>query len=347
MRINSSTLWISWIIAIFFVWIVLGYFISLWGIVGNENEVNSVVNYANDWGDVSVRQYGYDFINPLLDCNIEWLSSRMKYIPFEKKALDRIQKEVIEKNPNTQFSVYFRNLDNGPRFWINENAVFSPASLMKVPLLIAYYKWQETDPNLFGKTLKTLEIPIQVTQNVKPDDALKPNQEYTIDELLHHLIISSDNIASYTLAEYIPDDFMHRVNSDLWIPLPTDPSNLGEDYISVKDYASFFRILYNASYLNRKSSEEALRLLSDSDYNDGIKKFLPKWIVVSHKFWERKIIAPNGTIDQLHDCGIVYYTKYPYLLCIMTKGDKKLHDLAPIIQNTSKIIYEEVSGNYK
>jgi hypothetical protein len=38
----------------------------------------------------------------------------------------------------------------------------------------------------------------------------------------------------------------------------------------VIDYASFFRVLFNASYLNRKDSEKALALLTKVAFRDGL-----------------------------------------------------------------------------
>lgn len=106
------------------------------------------------------------------------------------------------------------------------------------------------------------------------------------------------------------------VFNDLGIPLPRDI-----DYaLSVKEYASFFRILYNASYLTRENSEMALKLLSESKFRGGLAGKIPSDIVIAHKFGEREMIDENGSsINQLHDCGIVYYTPYPYLICIMTR----------------------------
>jgi hypothetical protein len=56
-------------------------------------------------------------------------------------------------------------------------------------------------------------------------------------------------------------------------------------------------------------------------YNDGLKAGIPANIELAHKFGERGIIGMNGREQkQLHDCGIIYYPKHPYILCIMTRG---------------------------
>lgn len=116
----------------------------------------------------------------------------------------------------------------------------------------------------------------------------------------------------------------------------------GNAKITVKEYASFFRILFNSSYLSRENSEKALRLLDATDYNDALPAGVPPGIQVAHKFGEA------GTVEverQLHDCGIVYFPDHPYLACIMTRG-KELDGLKQSIVDISKFIYGKVDEQY-
>lgn len=92
----------------------------------------------------------------------------------------------------------------------------------------------------------------------------------------------SDNTATNTLLEHLPDDIQKRTLKELGIPLP-DGNSL-EYLVTVKEYASFFRVLYNASYLSREKSELALNMLSKSSFHNGITNQLPETISVAHKF---------------------------------------------------------------
>jgi hypothetical protein len=60
-----------------------------------------------------------------------------------------------------------------------------------------------------------------------------------------------------------------------------------DNNIRVKDYATFFRVLFNSSYLNKKNSEWVLELLSTTEFNSGIVAGLSPDIQVAHKFGER------------------------------------------------------------
>lgn len=320
----------------FAVWILWGYLLN------SKSEVIEETFHARS----ESRQSGYSFINPLLDCEVEWKWENQKYIPFEKEVTEKIKKTIMEKNPWIHLSVYFRNLNNGPWFWINENEPFSPASLLKLPILISYYKWKESKPNLFEERIPVTTETFWIAQNIAPKNPLKPGEVRTVGELLEHMIWYSDNLASTSLVTFIPEEIVNNSFKDFWVTSPSEGATTTTDFVSVKEYASFFRILYNSSYLNRDSSEKALKLLSQVDYEDGLKKYIPKNVVVSHKFWERGGELNGKIVNQLHDCGIVYYSQYPYLICVMTKWETTFPKLQTLIQNTSKIIFDEIAEKY-
>jgi hypothetical protein len=116
----------------------------------------------------------------------------------------------------------------------------------------------------------------------------------------------------------------------------------------VKEYASFFRVLYNASYLSDINSSYLLNILTNSVMNAGIRSPLPRDVLVANKFWERRIPNPDWITytSQFHDCGIVYYEPYPYIICVMTKGDDNIKRLEGIVSDTSKIVFEEIKKRY-
>lgn len=288
-----------------------------------------------------IRQSGYAFVNPLLECEIEGENSLKKYVPFEKKAKSRITAEVIEKNPNTHLSVYFRNLNNGPWFGINEKENFSPASLLKVPLMMAYLKESETNPEILNEQIVFNEKINYIAPLVKPEEEIEMGKTYSVQDLIFRMIAYSDNNAMQLLYDNISKDNLDKVYRDLGISVLN--VRTPNDFMSVKEYASFFRILYNAAYLKDETSERALEILSKAGFKKGLVAGVPDNIVISHKFGEREL--EGNMKKQLHDCGIIYYPAYPYLLCVMTRGND-MNNLSEIIAQTSKIVFEEISANY-
>lgn len=109
--------------------------------------------------------------------------------------------------------------------------------------------------------------------------------------------------------------------------------------MTIKEYAGFFQILYNATYLNRTSSNIALEMLSRTTQHNALRAGVPQDIVVSHKFGEFVSLDQKDFI--YNDCGIIYYTKNPYLLCISTVG-KSFPVQIESIKNISSFVFDEV-----
>jgi beta-lactamase class A len=317
---------------------------SLWGWLKMASD-NTITNVSTQKRENNT----YKYISPLLECDIADWESQQKYIPFEKEIKKTIEETIIQKNPNIHLSIYFRNLNNGPWFWINEEEAFAPASLMKLPISMSYMKWSETNPGILSKML-TIRQENASTQNFIPDVGVDTWSTYSVIDLISRALIYSDNDANRTLVDNIPEDVLMSIFKDLWVPVIDRLKEWIDEYISVKEYASFFRMLYNASYLDRRSSETLLGILSESKFQDGLVKHIPASVVVSHKFGERKFQSPKTweLITELHDCGIVYYEKYPYLLCIMSKGNERIDfkELEWVIQDTSRLIFETIERLY-
>ena len=273
--------------------------------------------------------------------------SQQKYIPFEDEVREAIQKDIIEKNPDVEISYYFRNLRNGPWFWYNEEAIFAPASLMKLPVTMGYMKWAEEDPVVWSKAFTGITENTSV-QNIVPGETVESGLSYNLDTLIKYSLIFSDNNANSTLLANIPQELLFRVFRELNIPIIDNLEQGQDEYITVKEYASFFRILFNSSYLSRASSEHLLKIMSLAENTRGIKQKIPPSIPVSHKFWERWGISKRTWefTQQFHDCGIVYYSNYPYLLCVMTRWTDGFDNLETIIEDISYEIFTTISSYY-
>jgi len=287
--------------------------------------------------NVPQRQKGdeYKFTSPLLDCDSFGGPFALRTDNMEKK-IEEIIDQSLDNKLLDHVSVYFRDLNNGPTMGINEQEEFTPASLLKVPIMIAYFKKAQDDPNILKeKIIFKMPIADEVNQNIKPEKKLEFGKEYTVEELIGRMISFSDNEAANLLLENIDQDFLGKVYTDLGIDVPG--AGDAENFMTVRQYASFFRILYNTSYLDRDMSEKALAFLSRSEYAGGMRAGIPRDVPFAHKFGERVLAASH----QLHDCGIVYKENSPYLLCVMTRG-RTFPELEKVIRSISQAVYQEV-----
>src|SRR5574337_27790 len=89
---------------------------------------------------------------PLESKNVGKSHSNKELTPFRYKVNALIE-DRLKKGDAAAISFYFRDLINGNRFGIGESDKFSPKTLLKLPLMIAYFKWSETNPLVLRKTL--------------------------------------------------------------------------------------------------------------------------------------------------------------------------------------------------
>lgn len=283
----------------------------------------------------------YKYINAELACSTKPIIKKHAYSELKLKIEDYIESKKKE-NKISSVGIYFRDLKDGPTLGINEHEKFIPASLLKTPLLIAYLQIAGQDPKILKERL-TYQAEDQHLQDQVfiPEVTIDKNKSYTVEELLHSMIVYSDNRSYYTLEKYLrqifPDRSIFRETlNNLGI---TTPRSNSDEIITVKLYASIFIQLYNSTFLEEEEwSEKALALLAEASFKPGIKSGIPNDVIVANKFGER---TTSEGIHQLHDCGIVYYPQNPYLLCIMTRG-QDFNNLSQVIGEVSKMFYEEI-----
>ncbi|MCR4312219.1 MAG: class A beta-lactamase-related serine hydrolase, partial [Candidatus Uhrbacteria bacterium] len=216
----------------------------------------------------------------------------------------------------------------------NDDATYRPASLMKVPVMMAILKQSETNPDLLNKAITvTPEMyPLEI-QNISPEETAQDNTTYTISELIRLMIVHSDNRSADILLNVMNKQEFAEILFDLDMPVPANP---GDYAVSPRIYSIFFRALDNATYLNSANSEYALKLLSQTTFNAGITAGIDEDIVVAHKFGDGSVTTGATSTTELHDCGI-FYTDNPYILCVMTKGSN-LDSLKIPVAEMSKIV---------
>jgi beta-lactamase class A len=327
---------VLWIIIILFVALISAYFSRQ---IFNRNLFK--INYEK----FNTCKGDYNFINPEVAC---LFSSSEDYLERNKRLESKIQEMVdylMNNGKATNISVFVRDLVARRWIGINENTNFAPASLLKLPILIAYYKLSEIEPTVLSKK-HTYNGPTEINdemQRIKPKETLEVGKEYTVEELLFRMIVYSDNNALSILYDSIDNDFLNDVFIDLGIYVPVS-SSIETKLLSPKAYGNILRMLFNSSYLEPLNSDKALDLLTKTTFNDGLRSNIPQEIKIAHKFGERETKAKNNNIvtENLYDCGIVYYTENPYILCIMTQGFN-LNDLGEVIRNISRVVYEEFS----
>ncbi len=290
-------------------------------------------------GSACTSQYTY--INPEPDCDtFDERSSRLDAL---QEKLDAKVKN-LELQPNVDHvAVFTRDLVTRRFAGVNDVHSFYMASLLKVPILIAYYKFAEVEPKILDDGI-TYDGSINEydLQDIPVPDHLVVGKSYTVSELLYHSVANSDNTAAQILMQRLPSDFLDKVLTALGTQFQK-PEGEKEDLITARSYAGVFRVLYNASYLSREYSNKALELLTHTSFDKGAAAGIPAGTAIAHKYGERANVDPKTDAvvsRQLHDCGIIYAHSgsHPYIFCIMTQGND-FSALQSAIRDLSATIY--------
>ena len=171
--------------------IAAGYFIG-------RAESNAIVSsIKQSFAPIEEKGSPYAFVHPLLAYRTPEATTLGDYTSL-KNSLQTIINSAVSGGNAARAAIYFRDLDAGLWIGINQNDTYYPASLLKVPTMIAYYKEAEEDPSLLSQDI-TYDPSVMPNDPFLAPSALIANHDYSIQDLINSMIIDSDNGATFTL----------------------------------------------------------------------------------------------------------------------------------------------------
>jgi len=163
-----------------------------------------------------------------------------------------------------------------------------------------------------------------------------------VSDLIFRMIVNNDEDAYALLSSNIQRPRLEKIYKELYTDY--DPQR-PDDHLSLSAYASFFRVLFNASYLSEEMSEKALRYLSRSAPHTAMSTGIPVGIVLSGKRGEQEIRMSDDeeALPQyrVHELGVVYHPVRPFVLGFAVRGGDLEH-VNKILRNLTRLVYEEV-----
>ena len=289
---------------------------------------------------INARRKGPENVVPA-GCSNAWsnleffLAHRRPPIPIEE-----LKSQCVNLLTNSyvqgQYSLYFEDLNSGARFGVNETNLYNQWSLLKLKVAATVLKKVECREITLGSKVKLSPADLD-TATLYPE-LNHAGDELTVRELLEQLIRYSDNTASFALSRFFnADEFQDTLLAMGTLPAPSDKPRNFLPPVSPKEYANALRDLYFAKYLSKPSSELILALMANTVYDSQICMGLPPDIKVAHK------VGFNAGCGEFHDCGIVYLTGVPYILCVMSKNSTR-EEADRVISGLSRLVYEFMSG---
>lgn len=323
---------------------------SVWIVKSQFTPQDTIETYGNKLSEMDnhvkvVRENDSSLIQPILYVEIE---SKQLLSPLKSKINDYLDSKK-QAGAYTSASVYLKDIQAGVYININPDSLYDPASLMKVPLLMIYLKQAETNPQLLKKTFVFTQQAQNSTVALIKDKSLVVGKSYTVQELLYHMIVYSDNESFWILYDHFGEDIFKELDKKLTIPANYDIihySKTDKHFIAnVNSMAYYFMVLYNASYLTKTASKYALDILTKSTFKEGIAKGIDPNVLIAHKFGERTLSYYVGNKlknlqTEFHEFGIVYLKNRPYLLGVMTRGQQS-NELQSIVSDISKMVYDD------
>lgn len=327
----------SHVVAFFFVAIA---FSALGGyLIGTEKQISRVKEYFENTNPINKRDYPYDFISSSVGSDSLPATSIGLYTNGYSK-LKSIIDSHLEDGSLSDVSLYYRDLKSLGWFGYREDESFVPASLLKLIFALAVYKQEEAAPGFLTKKIQFTQAVYDVaSKRGSVDTKLILNQWYSMQDLVEDMMINSDNSARDLISTAVDERYIDELYSIVDVHTPEARK---EYQISAKDYSLFLRILYNSKFINEEHSNALLAIMAKSSFTGGLVGGVDAAIPIAHKFGVYTFTDgtnSNKVVQEIHDCGIIYYPNEPYLLCVMTKGENQ-DTLASIIREISKSVYD-------
>lgn len=278
---ESSTDW-RWIVGILAVTVFLSLAFWAWGEMsiqeGKENELESTETVLE--GERPASSFGRD--------NQE------------------IEGEIREITGDLQgtYGVYVYNLAGKWEYGVNQDRVFTAASLIKLPVFLALYQEVES-----GKISLDQEYILKKEDKQAGAGSLQyrsPGAVYTYKQMASLMGEQSDNTAFSVFRKSLGEKKIQKAIDEMGM----EKTSFKENTTTPKDVGLFFRRLYGGGVLTREHRDEILSFLTETAFETRIPVGVPGGVRVAHKI--------GNEVGVFSDAGIVFAQK-PFVLVIMSQ----------------------------
>lgn len=253
-------------------------------------------------------------------------AARPDYGPLQEEI-----KAFLATRPAT-FGIYFKDLETGSSFGINETEPIQAASTRKVPLILYL-----NDLAARGE----IDLKERVAYRKEEDyqggaGALqffaRDGDTYSLRALATLIITLSDNVATNMLLRRLGREkvaaFMRAIGGQTVFPE-------GKNVTTARDMGVYMEAVLDFARRHPDLGNRMLDDLAHSIWHFGLPGELPSNLIVAHK--EGDVV---GVAD---DVGVVF-SRRPFILCVLSKGvegtDEGFRDIARI----TRMVYDFQEG---
>lgn len=230
-------------------------------------------------------------------------------------------------------SFYFEYLPTGTSIKINQDNGMVGASLLKVPVVMNLFKAVERGEAHLSDTVTVQEGDVDKRSGTLWQKGV--GAKLNLEEVARYAVVESDNTAINVLigAASGKFDLFQEAIDELDINLSVE--NDAQTTLGAQGYGSLLKCLYLSCFTNYAHSQQILEWMSHAKSPPRLQFDLPTNVSVAHKYG-----TSGGRSES--DCGIVYLTKRPYIICVMV--DVPPQQANALIAEVSRMVYDYITS---
>lgn len=247
-------------------------------------------------------------------------------------------KQVVEKSlagSTGKYAIVIKNLKTGAYFAQNENEIMHAASLYKIWLVARVFE-KIRNGELSGEDVMSDSV-----QNINnyysiPDEDAELTEgyfKYTVSEAVNQAISISHNYAALMLLRKIGG--YDEVEAFLRENKLNNSGFKIKPQTTAADMAYYLQQIYKKEVGDEQISEWLLAVMAKNRLNEGLPKYLPQTMQISHKTGE--------IFGFKHDAGIVFTPAGDYIIVAMSESNSPFGAEERIAQ-LSKAVYDYFSA---
>ncbi len=263
--------------------------------------------------------------------------------------------KILASHPEGSYGIAFKDLQSGQTFFLHEKDRFHAASTMKTPVLIETYrqaalgKFSVKDPipvkNSFASIVDGSAYSLDSTDDSEHELYTLVGTQRPISDILYRMITKSSNLATNIIIDLVG---AKNVNASLRAMGVYDMEVLR----GVEDDKAFEKGLNNTTTaydlmlvmeqlatgkaVNKKASDDMIRILMDQYFRDVIPALLPAGV---------KVASKSGSITGIcHDSGIVFLPDgRKYVLVLLSRGIQNYEEAKAMLAKVSRTFYDHLT----
>jgi beta-lactamase class A len=271
------------------------------------------------------------------------------------ETLRRGCERILSESKAVAYAVAVHDYETGLRLALNTDRRFHAASTMKVAILLAIAKAIDDERirpndtlhvrNRFRSAIDRTPFRIDAESDGYPQLHKLIGRTAKISDLTEWMIVSSSNLATNLLLDYITVEEAQRVLRDAGVSgielrRGVDDTKAHEQNFNNETTADGLLQLFatlRGDFLSKASREMAINILLQQRFNSMIPAPLPAHASVAHKTGEISTAC--------HDAGIVYLPeREPYILVVLTEVAPDTNGRRETIAKISGIVFQTLTG---